>query len=359
MRPMERIVVVDDDPQITAVIGKLAQSMGLSVATHNDPVEAAKETDFDLLITDFMMPNLSGIELIRILRRNSPDAVRIMVTAASDFNVATQAVNDGEVFRLIGKPWHIAELRQVLKQGLDVRRLVKDNKRLAAELTASNAELTVLNQTLEKKAVDRTNALFEGMIRALDYRDTETQWHSWRVSKYTRRIAESIGIVGEELSTIEQGALLHDIGKIGVPDSILLKNGPLDPDQWLLMRKHPVFGLNMLAGIEFLKEVAVIVHQHQERWDGQGYPQGLKGEEITIGARIFSIADTLDAIVSDRPYRKGRSLQDAIDEISQLGGSQFDPRLVEAFLAIPPAEWIRIRESIEVRSEAARKQDRG
>lgn len=344
---MERILVVDDDSQITEVVAKVARAMGFVVIAHTDPREAAKERDFDLVVTDFMMPNLSGIELLRALRDVNPDAVRVMITAASDFKVAMQAVNDGEVYRLLGKPWHVSELRHALTQAADLYRLKRENRRLTGELAQRNAQLTELNRTLEQQVVERTSALFEGMIRALDYRDTETQWHSWRVARFTRRIAEEVGITGEALMTIEQGALLHDIGKIGVRDSILLKPGPLTTDEWTEMRKHPEFGWRMLSKIPFLHDVAKIVYQHQERWDGRGYPQGLAGEQIVLGARIFVIADTMDAICSDRPYRQGSPLELALSEIGRLAGTQFDPSLVELFLRIPATEWSRIRTEVE------------
>lgn len=356
---MERILIVDDDEHITEVVAKLAKSMGFEVAAFTDPQEAAKETRFDLVVTDFMMPNLSGIELLRILRQTNPEAVRILITAASDFKVAMRAVNDGEVFRLLGKPWHMAELRSVLSQAADYHRLVQENKRLATELERRNIDLTHLNSTLEQQVVERTSGLLEGMIRALDYRDTETQWHSWRVAKFTRRIAEDVGIGGEALVTIEQGALLHDIGKIGVRDSILLKPGPLTPEEWIEMRKHPDYGWRMLANIPYLKDAALIVYQHQEKWNGSGYPQGLSGEQICLGARIFCLADTLDAIVSDRPYRRGSSQELALAEIGRLAGTQFDPSLVATFLRIPSSEWNRIREEIELLAQADKARTRG
>jgi putative nucleotidyltransferase with HDIG domain len=190
------------------------------------------------------------------------------------------------------------------------------------------------------------------MISALDYRDTETQWHSRRVSLFSRRLAQEVGLTGRELDVVEQGALLHDIGKIGVSDSILLKPGPLTPDEWVEMRKHPEFGFRMLAKMPYLHEASLIVLQHQERWDGKGYPQGLKGHDIVIGARIFCIADTVDAITSDRPYRKGRPMSVARAEIQRCAGTQFDPVLSEAFLAVPDSEWELIRAEVE-RMEAA------
>lgn len=348
---MERFLVVDDDPSITEVLRRVLESMGHPVTTHTNPLDAAQETDFDLVLTDFMMPNLNGIELLAVLRAKKPDAVRLLITAANDFKVAIEAVNRGEVFRIIGKPWQLHDLRLGLQQAVDYYRLVQENKRLSKELADRNERLGSLNAALEQQVTERTSGLLEGMIRALDYRDTETQWHSWRVSKFTRRIAEAAGLAGDLLVHIEQGALLHDIGKIGVQDAILLKPGPLTPEEWSEMRKHPEMGYRMLANIPYLKDAAQIVYCHQERWDGRGYPRGLKGEEIVIGARLFCIADTFDAITSDRPYRKAQAAEVAFNEISRLGGTQLDPRLVEVFLAIPPTEWLRIRQEIATLEE--------
>ncbi len=343
----ERFLIVDDDPTITEALAKIVGMLGYETVIHNDPREAVNETGFDVVITDFMMPGLSGIELLRELRVRQPDAVRLLITAANDFKVAMQAVNEGEVFRLLSKPWSLADLRSSITQAVDYFRLVKENTRLTRELAERNAQLTTLNTTLEQQVTERTSGLLEGMIRALDYRDTETQWHSWRVARFTRRIAEELGITGDELVHIEQGALLHDIGKIGVRDAILLKPGPLTPDEWVEMKKHPELGFRMLKNIDYLQPAAQIVYQHQEKWNGLGYPRGLKGEEIVIGARLFCIADTMDAICSDRPYRKGSPLEVAISEIGRLAGTQFDPKAVEVYLSIPPTEWVRIRQEIE------------
>ncbi len=343
----EKFLVVDDDETITEALAKVLRSMGYEAVTHVDPREAAKESDFDLVITDFMMPHLSGVELLHVLKARNPGAVRLLITAANDFKVAMKAVNEGEVFRLLPKPWSLADLRTAIQQAVDFRRILEDNKRLTRELAERNAQLTELNHSLEAQVMERTNGLLEGMIRALDYRDTETQWHSWRVARYTRRLAEELGVTGDALLHIEQGALLHDIGKIGVRDAILLKPGPLSPEEWVEMKKHPELGYRMLQNIPYLREAAQVVYQHQEKWNGQGYPQGLAGEAIHLGARLFCVADTLDAICSDRPYRKGSPLEVAITEIGRLAGSQFDPKAVEVFLSIPSSEWVRIRNEVE------------
>jgi putative nucleotidyltransferase with HDIG domain len=194
---------------------------------------------------------------------------------------------------------------------------------------------------------ERTQALLEGLIAALDYRDAETQWHSRRVSLFARRLAGQLGIVEPELTVIEHGALLHDIGKIGVRDNVLLKPGPLTAEEWTEMKKHPELGWALLQRVDYLRPASSIVLQHQEKWDGSGYPGSLRGEEIVVGARIFHVVDTLDAITSNRPYRKARPFEDARTEIVRCRGTQFDPRIVDAFLAVPADEWERIRLDVE------------
>src|SRR5438067_10519212 len=186
------------------------------------------------------------------------------------------------------------------------------------------------------------------MLVVMNCRDTVTQWHSRRVSRFTRRIAEQMGVRDAlELRTIEMGALLHDIGKIGVRDAVLLKPGPLDREKWHEMREHPGLGWALLQRIEFLRDASVIVLQHQERYDGRGYPAGLKGEQIVLGARLFAVADTSDAITSDRPYRKAQPHAAAVAEMKRVAGTQLDPGGVAAFCAVPEEEWLRIRHEVE------------
>lgn len=171
----------------------------------------------------------------------------------------------------------------------------------------------------------------EVLVAALDARECETHCHSERVARYTRFLAEKMGEKGGDLEDIYRGALLHDIGKIGVPDAVLLKPAPLTEEEWRIMRKHPEIGLQILSGIEFLRPASEIVLSHEERFDGAGYPRGLRGEEIPMGARIFAVMDTLDAMAFDRPYRKGRLFKAVVAEIRRGAGSQFDPKVVEVF----------------------------
>ncbi len=174
----------------------------------------------------------------------------------------------------------------------------------------------------------------DAMVSLIDMRDRSTQRHSQRVTAYTERIAVAMGVRGDELDVFRRGALLHDIGKIGVPDSILLKPGPLTEAEWREMRRHPEIGWAALQSLPFLREAATIVLHHHERWDGRGYPSGLSGEAIHLGARIFAVADTLDAMTTDRPYRRALPWSDAVEEIRRQCGRQFDPAVVRAILQV-------------------------
>jgi putative nucleotidyltransferase with HDIG domain len=187
----------------------------------------------------------------------------------------------------------------------------------------------------------------EAMGDALDLRDEETEGHSRRVTAYTIALAQAMGLESDELRIIARGAFLHDIGKIATPDNILLKPGKLSEEEMIIMKQHCERGYEIVRKIPFLREAAEIVHSHQERFDGAGYPRGLRGEEIPLGARIFAIADCLDAMTSDRPYRKGTTFATAKEEIVRCAGRQFDPKIVEVFLAMPNETWSELRAEIE------------
>jgi putative nucleotidyltransferase with HDIG domain len=190
-------------------------------------------------------------------------------------------------------------------------------------------------------------ATLHALTGMLDTRDVATHGHSIRVVAYTLRLANEMGITDPAyLRTIEQGALLHDVGKIGVADGILRKTGPLNEEDWTEMRAHPELGYRMLKDIEFLRQSLPIVRHHHEHWDGTGYPEGLKGEQIPLEARIFSVVDAFDAITSDRPYSKARSYEQVVEILLKESGKTFDPAVVQAFLSIPEEEWQRIRDSV-------------
>jgi response regulator RpfG family c-di-GMP phosphodiesterase len=346
----ERVLVVDDDEFILRALERILVGAGFETRVYTSPEEALSRLEIDrpsVIISDYMMPGMDGIAFLKNARSRLPTAARILCTAAEDFKVALNAVNSGEVYRIIAKPWHQQELIASVAQASEATRLRRENERLTAEVQRNNERLRESNLRLEENVRERTQALLEGLIAALDYRDAETQWHSRRVSLYAKRLAQQLGVDGPELQTIEHGALLHDIGKIGVRDRVLLKPGPLDAGEWTEMKRHPELGWALLQRVEYLRPASLVVLQHQEKWDGTGYPFGLGGDAIGIGARVFHVVDALDAITSDRPYRKARGYPDARAEIVRCRGAQFDPKVVDAFLEIAPDEWDRIRLDVE------------
>jgi response regulator RpfG family c-di-GMP phosphodiesterase len=349
-RAPELVFLVDDDALVLRALSRVLESAGFGTRCFLTPDEAlkglARETP-GVIISDYMMPGMDGIAFFKAARGLAPGAVRILCTAAEDFQVALAAVNSGEVYRIVAKPWHQQELLATIGHASESSRLRRENERLTLEVQRQNLQLRELNHGLEEMVRARTQALLEGLISALDYRDAETQWHSRRVSLYARRLAQALGIEEPELTVIEHGALLHDIGKIGVRDSVLLKPGALSPDEWVEMKRHPELGWSLLQRVDYLRPAARVVLEHHEKWDGTGYPAGLAGEQIVVGARVFSVVDTLDAMTSDRPYRKARPFSVVAPELVRFRGTQFDPQVVDAFVAIPDEEWERIRLDVE------------
>jgi response regulator RpfG family c-di-GMP phosphodiesterase len=346
-----RVLYVDDEPSLCRAFARLfRQDTHLQVATAASPEEALallRSEPFDVVISDLRMPGMTGIQLLSTARGIRPEMRRLLVSGYADFDTALDAINAVGVDRLITKPWDIAELRGAVHSAADHAFLHRENARMTAELRRRTAELADLNQSLDRLVEERTTNLLDGLVSALDMRDSETQWHSRRVGRYARRLAEELGIAGRALDDIELGATLHDIGKIGVRDAVLLKPGPLDPNEWAEMKRHPALGYEILRGIAFLERARMIPLQHQERFDGTGYPGGLAGEQICVGARVFAVVDTYDAITSDRPYRKCSTYETARREIERCAGTQLDPDIVQAWLRIPQAIWDAIREQVE------------
>jgi len=252
----------------------------------------------------------------------------------------------------------------LLRQGQAIGAIEAVNKRDGMHFTkddlellrsiADSAALAIENARLFADLAASYDSTLEALAAALDLRDRETEGHSRRVVAYTARLARERGLREAEITEICRGALIHDIGKIGVPDAILLKPGALTPAERRLIEKHPQEGFEMLLGVPYLKDEIQIVLAHQERWDGSGYPFGLRGETIPLGARLFAVADTFDALTSDRPYRQGRPMAEAREIIATEAGVKFDPDVVAAFLSVPLAEWEKIRSQVEAEVAARR-----
>ncbi|MBL8933290.1 MAG: response regulator, partial [Archangium sp.] len=314
-------------------------------------LDMAEREDTPLVISDMKMPGKDGLWLLENFRDKHPDTSIIMLTGYGDTESAVDCLRRGAVDYLL-KPPKLTDLIRSIERALAKRRIELARKKYQKKLERKVRDRTTeLRKALKDISVTYENTLM-ALVSALDAREHETSDHSIRVVEYTVAIANQLGIKGVELEEIGRGALLHDIGKIGVPDAVLLKPGKLTNDEWVEMRKHPDIGFNMIQPIPFLSVPATIVLSHQERWDGQGYPRKLKHHEIHIGARIFAVADTLDAMTSDRPYRKGTTFSNAVAEITRCGGSQFDPEVVKAFNSIGEVGLIRIKEDMTARRKA-------
>lgn len=318
-----QILFVDDDPAVCRAFGRTLADAGCAVdfAPRAEPaLERLADHCFDVVVADLQMPGMSGLELLERARQVTPETRRVLLSGQCDLSSAIDAVNRAAVDQLILKPWSPEELRARIRTVAQAARREDEERRLA------------------------TSRLLDALVCALDMRDSETQWHSRRVAAYARHLGEAFGLRGPALVDVERGALLHDIGKIGVSDLILHKPSPLNEVEWTEMRRHPALGYEMLRHIDFLSEARLIVLQHQERWDGTGYPSGLRGKEICVGARIFHIVDAYDAITSDRPYRGAQDHAAARAEIVRCAGVQFDPELVGVFCRVSAEEWSRLRQ---------------
>ncbi|MGH9670687.1 MAG: HD domain-containing phosphohydrolase, partial [Terriglobales bacterium] len=285
------------------------------------------------------------IGLLERTKEKYPDMPVIMVTAVHDISVALAAIRNGAYDYLL-KPFEREQLLNTVRRALENRKLKVENRAYQSNLEALvTARTDQLRQTMTdlERSYDIT---LEALGDALDLKDAETEGHSKRVTAFTIAIARAKGISNDEIRVIARGAFLHDIGKMAIPDSILRKPGALTPEEVAIMREHCYRGYQMLRKIPFLAEAADIVYSHQEMFDGTGYPRGLKGEEIPLGARIFAIADTLDAITSDRPYRAAQSFSAAKAEIVRCSGAQFDPEIVRVFTAMPETIWQDLRKQI-------------
>ena len=349
-----RILIVDDEPEIRAILSDLFYGKYdcTTAGSAEEALGLLAETNYELLVSDITMPGMSGLDMIPQVKSNSPNTVVVMISGMQTVESAIDALRLG-AFDYVMKPFDLRQVEAVVKRALEHQDLITAKQRYEDHL-----EELVEQRTAE---LDRALNSLEGAYRstlkaltaALETRDLETHGHSERVVSYSMRLGREYGLDGRLMKSLEFGSLLHDIGKIGVPDLILRKPAKLTPEEWVLMREHPVHGQQILRGIEFLEGAARVVAQHHEKWDGSGYPLGLSNEEIDICARIFSVADAFDAITSDRVYRKGKPYEAAAKELDDWAGKQFDPKIVAAFHRVPPQDWQELHDQSLLKKEEA------
>ncbi len=339
-----RVLIADDEREIRGVLRDLLSTAYActTVSSAEEALAELRQTEFDLVISDIMMRGMSGLEMIPHVRRLLPDAVVIMISGVQTVESAIEALRAG-AFDYIMKPFDIQHVEAAVSRALEHHSLRVAKRRYESFLEEMVEQRTADLDRALHSLEDAYRTTLKALTAALETRDAETHGHSERVVSFSLRLGRELGLGAEQLRSLEFGSLLHDIGKIGVPDAILRKPAALTEAEWQKMREHPLHGARILRHINFLEGAARVVAQHHEKWDGSGYPLGLRGEEIDLNARIFAVADAFDAITSDRVYRRGRSYEQAAGELERCAGTHFDPEVVAAFRRVPPAEWEELR----------------
>jgi putative nucleotidyltransferase with HDIG domain len=344
-----RFLAVDDDPLIGDLVEHLLIARGLPGEACTDGRQALsilEQSKFQVVVCDLNMPGIGGMGLLEQVRTRFPEVAFVMMTGTNDVRQGVNAIKAGasdyltkpvQANALVASIIRAVEAKRV-ECGLDDRR-----NRLEEAISLRSKQLERARQHIERTC----NETLQVLGSALDLRDNETAEHCHRVTRYSLELAKAMGCSRSEFTEIARGAYLHDIGKIGISDSILLKPGPLTRRERAVMESHARIGYDLVRRVSFLAGAAEIVLTHQERFDGTGYPQGLVGHEIPMGARIFAVADTFDAMTSDRPYRCALQFAIARDEILRESGRQFDPEVVDAFLSLPEEAWLRIRKDAQ------------
>jgi putative nucleotidyltransferase with HDIG domain len=347
-RKLVRILIVDDEAAVRTIIAASLERQGYTLELAggaSEALEALELNNFNLVLTDIVMQDVNGIALLERIHALQPNLPVVMVTAVHDITVAIDAMRRGAYDYLL-KPFEREQLLSTVERALNHRRALEETESYHQSLEEMVRARTEMLRHAMEDLEHSYDVTLEALGDALDLKDSETEGHSKRVTAYAIALARAMGISPEEIKIIARGAFLHDVGKMAIPDDILRKPGALDPRERELMREHCARGYQMLRKIPFLAGAAEIVFCHQEHFDGTGYPNGLRGREIPVGARIFAVADTLDAITSDRPYRQASDFDHAREEILRCSGSQFDPAVVEVFLKIPNELWQELRSEI-------------
>ena len=309
------ILLVDDEADNLALLYRtLRGSYNLEKTTSPlQALEMLKEKDFELVISDHKMPEMDGVEFLKRVQLMKPQVMRILLTAYSDANILIDAINYAKIYRYVKKPFNPEELQLIVSSALEYYQLKYDNDKLINDL----------------------KELFSGTIKAimeaLDAKDSYTSGRSRRITYYSIQIAKQLGLSTIDIGKVELAGMLHDIGMIGVSDEILYKVDSLTQEEYDEIKKHITYSVKILEDIKQLKDVVEIIKYHHEKYDGTGYPFGIKGEDIPIGSRIIAIADAFDSIISNRIYRNQTSHEQALEEIKKGAGTQFDPVVVKAF----------------------------
>ena len=333
----KQVLIVEDDAKVRGALREVFITDGYQcrvAANGREGLDAFQQERPPLTLTDIKMPVMDGLEFLRRARAVDADAAIIVITGVGDMKTAIESLKCG-AYDFIVKPVNVEEVLIAAERALERRQLLMERREYHTLLERRVDEATRDLAAALNELEDTYRTTLEALGSALDTRDVGTHAHSRRVVGYSLALARAHNLPESQMRDIEHGVLLHDIGKIGIPDGILLKPGPLGPEEWKIMRTHPDLGRRLVEPIPFLRGAVPIVYHHHERWDGTGYPVGLRGESIPLSARIFAVADAFDAMTYNRPYSVAISFEAARQEIQRCAGTHFDPAVVETFLKIP------------------------
>src|SRR6476660_7626699 len=352
--PKPHLLIVDDEAEVRGVLNDLlCDSYHCNeVASAEEALDSLRKHEYQLVISDITMAGMSGLEMIPHVKAHSPETVIVMISGMQTIESAINALRLG-AFDYLMKPFDLRQAEAAVCRALNHHELIVAKRLYETQLEDLVAQRTAELDEALGSLENAYRSTLKALTAALETRDAETHGHSERVVTFSLRLGREYGLNAAEMKALEFGSLLHDIGKIGVPDAILRKPAKLTDEEWIRMREHPMHGQQILRGIRFLEGAARVVAQHHEKWDGSGYPLGLVQEEIDVNARIFSVADAFDAITSDRVYRQGRSDDAAAAELNEWSGRQFDPNIVEAFHRVPQEDWDELRRRSLIQKPAA------
>ena len=339
--PTARVLIVDDEPAACKLLALLLSQADFECKTTLSGAEALRlleKENRDAIVCDLNMPGMTGMELLAEVRRRSPHVAFLVATGLDDVRAGIQAMKSGADDYLV-KPLQEELVVASLNRALQKKRLEQEVEGYRLHLEEMVAERTKQIAAALKLVERSYEDTLEALGAAIDLRDAATEGHSRRVCRFALQIAKAMGLSEAQHKTIAMGAYLHDIGKLGLPDGILLKPGPLTAEERVFMQQHVQTGYDLVKQIPFLADAAELIRTHHERYDGSGYLRGLRAEQIPIGARIFAVADSLDAITSDRPYRSALPFEGGFRVIHTESGRLYDPQVTAAFFSLPKETW--------------------
>ncbi len=347
MSDNERILFVDDDPPVLTAFRRSLRMLGFTEVDLADGAAAALalagQHQYAVIATDYRMPEVDGLALINQLQALQPIASYILLSGQCDLELAMAAVNDHGVAHVLTKPWDTETLGSLLRRAIESHWEKRSQVSFQRQIVQTSCSLAEQKRRLEVAIARSEEMTAEALLQALDLRGHETKAHCRRVAAYASALAEHLGVTGHNQVSLRLGGLLHDVGKIGVPDAVLSSTSRLTEAEWQLMRQHPELGAKILDGFENLRIARQVVLEHHESWDGSGYPAGLAGEQISLEARLVAVADTFEALMTDRPYRQAVSLEVALDVIVSSGGARFDPEIARLVVGLDHAIWTDIQ----------------